>query len=175
MREMGGMKGAARVLGACFAALWLVHQTALAGETPESESETKPEELAIGSTKGDLLTRKPDGAKQGRPAATDKPVFASRGPAARKLIDVAVRDDGLWLNSFATRSMPLDAFACAELSHDIVSRLALPARAVQRLAEEELMRQTRVCAVNGSLLVTCYGGAATVSLRRPQHGDGCGG
>jgi hypothetical protein len=87
---------------------------------------------------------------------------------------VAVRDDGIWLNSFATRSMPLDALACAVLSDEIVSQLDLPTSAVQRLAEEELMRQIRVCAVNGSLLLTCYGGAATVSLRRAQLGDGCG-
>jgi hypothetical protein len=95
----------------------------------------------------------------------------SRGTAARKLIDVAVRDDGVWLNSFATRAMPLDAPACAELSEEIVSRL--PVSAVERLADEDLMRQTRVCGVNGSLLVTCYGGSATVSLRPSQHGDGC--
>ncbi len=95
----------------------------------------------------------------------------SRGIAARKLVDVAVRDDGIWLNSFATRSMPLEAPACAELSEEIVSRL--PVSAVERLAEEDLIRQTRVCGVNGSLLVTCYGGSATVSLRPSQHGDGC--
>jgi hypothetical protein len=166
-------KGAVRGLVSGFAALWLVCQPVLADAAREPAA--KSDKLVVTPSKGDLLNRKPDRAKPGHPAAKPTPPLAPRGTRARELIDVAVRGDGLWLNSFATRTMPLDALACAELSNAIVSRLALPTEAVQRLAEEDLMRQTRVCAVNGSLLVTCYGGAATVSLRPSQHGDGCGG
>jgi hypothetical protein len=175
-------------LGAfCLAVLWLVGHPASAGETS-----AKGDRLVVSSGKGDLLDPKPASAAPASavpasavPASADpaslsaaagsaakpEPVVLSRGTAARKLIDVAVRDDGLWLNSFATRSMPLDAPGCAALSEEIVSRL--PVSAVERLAEEDLMRQTRVCGVNGSLLVTCYGGSATVSLRPSQRGDGC--
>ena len=56
---------------------------------------------------------------------------------------------------------------------DPVERRATQVGAVERLADEDLMRQTRVCGLNGSLLVTCYGGSATVSLRPSQIGDGC--
>ena len=163
------MQRAAQGLGACFAALWLVSQP-VAAETAHA---AKTDRLVLQPTKSDLLDHRPGRAEPAGPAVLDDSAFASRGSAARKLIDVAVRDGEIWINSFATRSMPLDALDCAVLSDEIVERLPLPASAVQRLAEEELMRQTRVCAANGNLLVTCYGGAATVSLRRPQHGDGC--
>lgn len=170
-------------LGAlCLAALLLAGHPASAGETS-----AKGDRLVVATGKGDLLDPKPASAVPASAipaslstattaaaagaAAKPGPVVLSRGTAARKLIDVAVRDDGIWLNSFATRSMPLDAPACAELSEEIVS--PLPVSAVERLAEEDLMRQTRVCGVNGSLLVTCYGGSATVSLRPSERGDGC--
>jgi hypothetical protein len=182
MQARRQIRRAARALSACpgafcLAALLLIGHPAIAGES------AKGDRLAVAPGKSDLLDPKPGGAEPAsRSTATTAaattatavkagPVVLSRGTAARRLIDVAVRDDGVWLNSFATRSMPLDAPACADLSEDIVSRL--PVSAVERLADEDLMRQTRVCGVNGSLLVTCYGGTATVSLRPSQHGDGC--
>lgn len=159
-------------LGVCLAALLLLGQPALGGETALA---AKTDKLAISAAKGDLLDPRPDTTETidaARPAAASAP-FSARGPVARKMIDVALRDGGLWLNSFATRTMPLDAPACAALSNEIVS--SLPVGAVERLADEHLMRQTRVCALNGSLLLTCYGGTATVSLRPLKHRDGCGG
>ena len=155
-------------LSVCLAALWLVSDPAPASDAGAAKSD----KLVVTTAKGDLMTPKPN---RPHPAAATPPAFAFGGSAARKLVDVAVREDGMWLNSFATRSMPLEALDCAVLSDEIVSNLGLPAGAVERLAEEELMRQVRVCGVNGSLLVTCYGGAATVSLRRPQPADGCDG
>lgn len=164
---------AARGLIACCAAFWLAGSMALAGNAPEAAKARKSDKLAVTAEKGDLLIRKPDRAVPVPSGAVPERGFAAGKSPARKLIDVAVREDGLWLNSFATRSMPLEAQACAEISEEIVSRLALPVGAVERLADEELMQQTRLCAVNGSLLVTCYGGTATVSLRHPALGDGC--
>ena len=165
------MKRAAQCLSTCFAALWLAGQPALAAEAARPVHAAKSDRLAVKPDKGDLLNRRPDRAER----AAEEPDVTPRGTAAGRLVDVAVRDDGIWINSFATRSMPLDGPGCAALGNDIVARLDLPAGSVERLAAEDLMRQTRVCALNGSLLVTCYGGSATVSLRSPHHGDGCGG
>ena len=169
------MKRAANCLSACLATFWFASQALFAAEVAQPTHAAKSDRLEPEPAKGDLLNRRPERTRPAPGPAAEPPDVTSRGTAARKLIDVAVRDDGIWINSFATRSMPLDGPACAALGEDIVQRLALPAGAVERLAEEDLMRQTRVCALNGSLLVTCYGGAATVSLRAPQHGDGCGG
>jgi hypothetical protein len=172
MRVRRQIRRAARALSACLgpfclAAVLLVGHPAIAGETSG-----KGDRLVVAPGKSDLLNLAPPRADPAS-LSTSKPgpVVLSRGTAARRLIDVAMRDDGVWLNSFATRSMPLDAPDCAALGEEIVSRL--PVSAVERLADEDLMRQTRVCGVNGSLLVTCYGGSATVSLRPSQHGDGC--
>jgi len=158
-----------------FAGFCLLALPGFASEAPGLAPASKSDKLAVMSAKGDLLYPKPEPAAPQPPVKAAMPAIPVRGALATKLIDVAVRDDGLWLNSFVTRSMPLDADACAEIGEAIVAGFALPASAVERLAEEELMRQTRVCGVNGSMLITCYGGDATVSLRRPQHGDGCGG
>ena len=173
MRVRRQIRRAARALSTCLAALLLVGLPAIAGEPA-----AKSDRLVASPAKGDLLGPEQALAEPARlstattaAAAKVGPVVLSRGTAARRLVDVAVRDDGIWLNSFATRSMPLDAPACAELSEEIVSRL--PVSAIERLADEDLMRQTRVCGLNGSLLVTCYGGSATVSLRPTQIGDGC--
>lgn len=177
MRARRQIRRAAACFSACVAALMLVGHPTNAGENP-----AKGDRLVIAAGKGDLLDPNlanadpasfstATTATAGSAAAKARPIFRTRGTAAPKLVDVAVRDDGVWLNSFATRSMPLDAPSCAELSEEIVS--SLPVSAVERLADEDLMRQTRVCGVNGSLLVTCYGGSATVSLRPLQHGDGC--
>ena len=169
-----------RMAGVLSAGLLLAVSPALAEEPPVHPRAAKANKLAFAPGKGDLWNRASedstvDATESGRPATKPRPAFIVRGSPARKLVDVAVREDGLWLNSFATRSMPLDALSCAVLSDEIVEGLALSAGAVHRLAQEELMRQTRVCAINGSLLLTCYGGDATVSLRPAQHGDGCGG
>ena len=169
MRARRQIGRAAPALSACLAALLLAGHPASA-----AERSAKGDRLVVSPGKGDLLDAQPasaDPASADPAAAKPGPVVLSRGTAARDLVDVAVRDDGVWLNSFATRSMPLDAPGCAELGEKIVSRL--PVSAVERLAEEDLMRQTRVCGVNGSVLVTCYGGSATVSLRPLQQGDGC--
>jgi len=177
MRVRRQIRRAARALHTCLAALLLVGLPAIAGEPA-----AKGDRLVASPAKGDLLGPEQARAEPGRlstattaaaasAAAKLGPVVLSRGTAARRLVDVAVRDDGIWLNSFATRSMPLDAPACAELGEEIVSRL--PVSAIERLADEDLMRQTRVCGLNGSLLVTCYGGSATVSLRPTRIGDGC--
>ena len=171
MGAMRQIRWAATAVGACLAALSFALDPAAAGPAQALKSD----KLIVTPEKGDLLNRKPDSVRPASPPVIHTPLPPNRGPAARKLVDIAMKDEGMWLNSFATRSMPLDALDCAELSEEIVSSLPLPAGAVQRLAEEELMRQTRVCGVNGSLLVTCYGGAATVSLRPPKPGDGCGG
>lgn len=148
---------------------------ALADQVTGRAGTAKSDKLVVMPPKGDLLNRGQTLADPGRAAAAimtgSGPASAPRGAPARNMVDVALRDGGLWLNAFQTRSMPLAAPACAALGDDIVAHL--PAGTVERLAEEELMRQTRVCAVNGSLLVTCYGGAATVSLRPARHGDGC--
>ena len=168
----------ASLAASCLAALLLAGHPAIAGE-----QSAKGDRLVVTPGKGDLLDPKPASADTAShstatpatattaAAAKAEPVVLSRGTAARRLIDVAVRDDGVWLNSFATRSMPLDAPVCAALSEEIVSRF--PVSAVERLADEDLMRQTRVCGINGSLLVTCYGGSATVSLRPSHDDDGC--
>jgi hypothetical protein len=158
-----------------FAGLCLLAQPVYSSETPGLAPAAKSDRLAVMPAKGDLLFPKPEPPAPKPPVKAAAPAIPVRGALATKLIDVAVRDDGLWLNSFATKSMPLDADACAEIGEAIVASLALPAGAVERLAEEDLMRQTRVCGDNGSMLITCYGGDATLSLRRPQHGDGCGG
>lgn len=92
-----------------------------------------------------------------------------------RLIDVAVSDGQVRLNSYRTTTMPLDDAACAELGDDLVDRFGLSPGAVQRLADTDLMRQTRFCAANGSVLITCYNATATVSLRQPSPNDGCGG
>ena len=157
------------------AGLLLLAQPAFASEDPGIAPAAKADRLAVMPAKGDLLYRKPEPPAPEPPVRAARPAVPFSGTLATKLIDVAVRDDGLWLIIFATRSMPLDAVACAEIGEAIVAGLALPASAVKRLAEEELMRQTRVCGVNGSMLITCYGGDATVSLRPPRQGDGCGG
>lgn len=151
------------------AGLLLLAQPPLASEAPG-----KSDRLGV-MPKADLLYPKPEPPAPKPPVRAAAPPIPIRGALATRLVDVAVREDGLWLNSFATKSMPLDADACTEIGEAIVASLALPASAVERLAEEELMRQTRVCGVNGSMLITCYGGDATVSLRPPRHGDGCGG
>lgn len=173
MRSSRQIRWAARGLGAGLTALLLVAQP-----TGAAAQAAKGDRLVVSPGKGDLLDASAAGAASAdlptastTAAAKPEPVVLSRGTAARRLIDVAVRDDGVWLNSFTSRSMPLDAPACAELSEDIVA--PLPVSAVERLAEEDLMRQTRVCGINGSLLVTCYGGSATVSLRPSKRGDGC--
>lgn len=157
------------------AGLLLLAQPAFPSEAAGLAPAAKSDRLAVMRAKGDLLYPKPEPPAPETPVRAAKPAIAFSGSLATKLIDVAVRDDGLWLNSFATKSMPLDAVACAEIGEAIVAGLALPASAVERLAEEDLMRQTRVCGVNGSMLITCYGGDATVSLRPPRQGDGCGG
>jgi hypothetical protein len=105
--------------------------------------------------------------------------IAARPPESRasgsRMVDLSVQDGAVLLNSFGTKSMPLDDLACAEMAEDIVWHQSLPNEAVHLLANNELMHQVRICAANGHVLITCYQNTATVSLRRPAPRNGCEG
>lgn len=98
-----------------------------------------------------------------------------RGRVARRLVDIELDQGRVLLNSYGTRTMPFDSSECAGLGWQIVAQLSVPADAVHSLASDDLMHQMRVCAANGSILITCYNDTATISVREPRPKDGCGG
>lgn len=125
------------------------------------------------SASGTLAKADRQGASEGRDRTAG--AAAGRGHMARRLVDIQLDGDRVLLNSFGTRTMPFDDTQCAGLGWQIVAQLSVPADAIHPLASDDLMHQMRVCAANGSVLITCYNGTATISLREPRPKDGCGG
>ena len=67
--------------------------------------------------------------------------------------------------------MPHDE--CRKFPRFITADYDLPRRAIDTLADNLLIVQKRICAKNGSVVVTCYLNEATISLRRAKPDDGC--
>lgn len=110
---------------------------------------------------------------------TEKPRKQSRKTAKTKAktsrpIDIALKKGKLVLNRFHTLKFDMAHNECRTFPSLITSDYKLPSGAIDTLADNLTIIQKRICATNGSIMVTCYQNLATVSLRRARPDDGCG-
>ena len=88
-------------------------------------------------------------------------------------IDITMRNGRLVLNRFHTLSLQMPHDECRKFPRFITADYDLPRSAIDTLADNLMIVQKRICAENGSVVVTCYLNEADISLRRARPDDGC--
>lgn len=97
----------------------------------------------------------------------------SKPAGARRAINIAYKNGKLRINRFHTVKFDLPHRECRKFPRIIMTDYKLPRKALYTLADNLAIIQKRLCAANGSIMVTCYQGQATVSMRRSRPDDGC--
>jgi len=104
-------------------------------------------------------------------AASDVSQSIDHGIGPRLIRDPETGE--LTINSFDTMSFPVDSASCRQLGESILKDVKAPRTALRVLAENRLISVLRICANNGSVVLSCRNGMVTISPRRLRPDDGC--
>lgn len=81
----------------------------------------------------------------------------------------------LEIGNFSTVSMSGETSQCLDIGYGLLDDASAPHGALQVLAESDAITMARICAANGTVILTCRGGGVTISPRRPRPDDRCTG
>ena len=109
------------------------------------------------------------------PAQATNPLPRTNPPTTNrnKKIGIAMRQGRLVLTRYHTMRLDMPHKECRKFPEFMISGYGLPKRMVHTLADNMMIVQKRLCARNGSVVVTCYQNKATISLRQAKPDDGC--
>ncbi len=79
----------------------------------------------------------------------------------------------LQITGFATRRDPIGRKACREQHDTIVQAFHVSPASTRIMADQPVMFQSRICAANGEVVITCHGSEAVISPRRTRPGNSC--
>lgn len=136
--------------------------------TGQPETVTEVIDLAGGSpeTDGNL----PEGLEEGSadPAARD----AARAEFAGWL-SFNETSGSLRITGFDTLREPIGRKACRARHDEIVQAFDVDQSRARVLADQPVMFQSRICAANGEIVITCQGSDAVISPRRARPDSAC--
>ena len=79
----------------------------------------------------------------------------------------------LQITDFGTRRDPIGRKACREQHDNIVKAFHVTPAHTRIMADQPVMFQSRICAANGEVVITCHGSEAVISPRRARPGSSC--
>jgi hypothetical protein len=79
------------------------------------------------------------------------------------------------IGSFATVSLPGSSAECLDTAYSLLDDAGATRDKLKVLAESKMITVARICAANGSLVVTCRMDQITISARRLKPNDTCTG
>jgi hypothetical protein len=79
------------------------------------------------------------------------------------------------IGNFETRAFPGDSATCSEIGHSMAKDGSDGHNALQTLADTGAITVIRICAANGSVIISCRAGQVTVSPRAARPDDKCDG
>lgn len=79
------------------------------------------------------------------------------------------------IGNFSTVSMNGEISECLDIGYGLLDDAGAPRGALKVLAESDAITMARICAANGTIVLTCRGGGVTISPRRPRPDDRCTG
>ena len=77
------------------------------------------------------------------------------------------------ITDFKTRKLNMSRSACRARHGQIAAAFGLSGSAARIMADKAVLFQSRLCAENGEVVITCFGGSATVSPRQARSGSQC--
>lgn len=122
--------------------------------------ESAPVELDQGDGSGEITVGPEDPAAQ-----------MARAPVLRK----GAQSGDLEIGTFATVSLPGSSGECLDTAYGLLDDVGAPRDKLKVLAESKLITVARICAANGSLVVTCRLDQITISPRRLKPNETCAG
>lgn len=126
-----------------------------ASEVPEAEEERSEQDQGDGAG---TITLGPE-----------DPAAMARIPLLRK----GARSGEVVIGSFATVSMPGSSMSCLDTVYGLLEDAGAHRDKLMVLAESPAITVARICALNGSLVVTCRLDQITISPRRPKPNETC--
>lgn len=79
----------------------------------------------------------------------------------------------LRITGFATQRAGGGRKACRDQHDTIVRAFEVPGALAKVMADQPVMFQSRICAANGEIIITCHGSTALVSPRQLRPGSAC--
>jgi len=77
------------------------------------------------------------------------------------------------ITGFGTRRDPIGRKACREQHDTIVKAFHVTPARTRIMADQPVMFQSRICAANGEVVITCHGSESVISPRRSRPGSSC--
>jgi hypothetical protein len=71
------------------------------------------------------------------------------------------------------KTLNLDSGSCLDLGYALLNDLGAPRSALQIVGQSQQITIGRICASNGSVVISCRAGQTTFSPRRPRPDDSC--
>lgn len=112
-----------------------------------------------------------DGAGDITVGPEDPAAQLSRSPVLRK----APKSGEVEIGSFTTVSLPGASAECLDTAYGLLDDAGASRDKLKVLAESKLITVARICASNGSLVVTCRSDQITISPRRLKPNESCTG
>lgn len=102
---------------------------------------------------------------------TDAPggTEGSTAPVLRR----SLRTGEAEIGSFTTVTMNGGASQCLDMGYSLLGDAGVSRDRLQVLAKTRAIVMARICAANGSVVISCRSDQITISPRRPKPGDGC--
>jgi len=144
--------------------------TLVQSSAPESADEAQPVELAAAE---------PDTPEQDQGDGTGEMTVGPEDPAAELVRSPVLRKSAIKGNveigSFTTVSLPGSSGECLETAYGLLDDAGASRDKLRVLAESPAITIARICAANGSLVVTCRMDQITISPRRLKPNESCTG
>lgn len=144
--------------------------TLVQSSAPEVADEAPPVELAAAE---------PDVSEQDQGDGTGEMTVGPEDPAAQLVKSPVLRKSAIKGNveigSFTTVSLPGSSGECLETAYGLLDDAGASRDKLRVLAESPAITIARICAANGSLVVTCRMDQITISPRRLKPNESCTG
>ena len=110
---------------------------------------------------------------QQQQAETNAPVISDSSGLSPLLRRTGSGPADFEISRFGTAQMVGTAKECLEMGYSIVGSVRAPKEAFEMLISQSMITIGRICAANGSVLVTCRSNRISISPRRARPDDGC--
>jgi hypothetical protein len=137
--------------------------------TSDQSFKNEPLEAATDEEAFESVDVAPDGARYAEPLTRNPIRGAARMPSLRRNPRTGEPEIG----NFAQMTLPDEEGDCLEIGRTLLEDAALSADLLDVLTADDEITIGRICASNGSIVLTCRNGEITLSPRRKRPDDQC--
>jgi hypothetical protein len=143
-------------------------------EAPVEASAEAPLDVqtdAVAAADGSAEQDQGDGSGEITVGPEDPSAQLAKSPVLRR----SQKNGDVEIGSFTTVSLPGSSSECLDTAYGLLDDAGASRDKLKVLAESRLITVARICAANGSLVVTCRSDQITISPRRLKPNENCTG